>query len=92
LEAGDNQNGNLASQHWHHCRGVIVVQGLIEGFDVAARQSGVGRRLSRGRPATASLAFERGAAAVALDVHFEDGGVMDEAFWENLGKLRSDEI
>jgi len=32
-----------------------------------------------GRPATASLAFERGAAAVALDVHFEDGGVMNEA-------------
>ena len=31
------------------------------------------------RSATASLAFERGAAAVALDVHFEDGGVMNEA-------------
>jgi len=32
-----------------------------------------------GRPATGSLAFERGATSVALDVHFEDGGVMDEA-------------
>jgi hypothetical protein len=31
-----------------------------------------------GRPA-ASLAFERGAAAVALDVHLEDGGVMNQA-------------
>jgi hypothetical protein len=31
-----------------------------------------------GRPA-ASLAFERGAAAVALDVHLEDGGVMNHA-------------
>jgi hypothetical protein len=31
-----------------------------------------------GRPATASLAFEGGATAVALDVHFEDGGVVDE--------------
>ena len=30
-----------------------------------------------GRPA-ASLAFERGAAAVALD-HLEDGGVMNQA-------------
>ena len=68
------------SRHWHHCRGVIVLQGVIEGFDVVARQSGVGRdcRVDR-RPATASLAFERRAAAVALDVHFEDGGVMDEA-------------
>ena len=31
------------------------------------------------RPAAASLAFERGAAAVALNIHFEDGGVVDEA-------------
>jgi hypothetical protein len=31
-----------------------------------------------GRPA-ASLAFERGAGAVALDVHLEDGGVMNQA-------------
>jgi hypothetical protein len=28
---------------------------------------------------SASLAFERGAAAVALDVHLEDGGVMNQA-------------
>ena len=32
-----------------------------------------------GRPAAASLSFQRGAAAVALDVHLEDGGVMNEA-------------
>jgi hypothetical protein len=31
-----------------------------------------------GRPA-ASLAFARAAAAVALDVHLEDGGVMNQA-------------
>jgi hypothetical protein len=32
-----------------------------------------------GRPATASLAFEGRATAVAFDVHLEDGGVMNEA-------------
>jgi hypothetical protein len=32
-----------------------------------------------GQPAAASLAFERGATAVAFDVHLEDGGVMNEA-------------
>ena len=31
------------------------------------------------RPAAAALAFERGAATVAFDVHLKDGGVMDEA-------------
>jgi hypothetical protein len=31
------------------------------------------------RAAAASFAFERGAAAVAFDVHLEDGGVVDEA-------------
>src|SRR6201993_666805 len=52
----------------------------MEGSNVAARQSGVGRdcRVDR-RPATASLAFECGAPAVALDVHFEDRGVMNQA-------------
>jgi hypothetical protein len=34
--------------------------------------------LSRGQRA-AAFAFERGAAAVAFDVHLEDGGVVDEA-------------
>ena len=34
-----------------------------------------------GRPA-APLAFERGAAAVALDVHLEDGGVMNQAVYD----------
>ena len=62
------------------CRDVVVAQGSREIFIVAARRSGV-RCDCRvgGRPATASLAFERGAAAVTLDVHFEDGGVVDEA-------------
>jgi hypothetical protein len=31
------------------------------------------------RPASASLAFKRGATAVAFDVHLENGGVMNEA-------------
>jgi hypothetical protein len=35
--------------------------------------------LSRGSAAGHGLAFERRAAAVALDVHFEDGGVVHEA-------------
>ena len=30
-------------------------------------------------PAGAAFAFEGGAAAIALDVHLEDGGVVDEA-------------
>ena len=30
------------------------------------------------RPAGAAFAFEGGAAAVAFDVHLEDGGVVDE--------------
>src|SRR5258707_9033932 len=37
-----------------------------------------GCRVDR-RPAAASLAFERGATAVALDVHLEDGGMMNQA-------------
>jgi hypothetical protein len=46
---------------------------------------------------TRPLAFERGAAAVALDVHLEDGGVMNQAVddrdrhclvWEDLKILR----
>ena len=59
---------------------MTVAQGVIEGLGVAARQSGVGCDCRvGGRPAAASLAFEGGATAVALDVHFEDGGVVDEA-------------
>src|ERR1700730_14876133 len=76
-EDSDNQDGNPASRHWHDRRGVSVAQGAIEGLIVAARRSGVGRDCRVGRrAATASLAFECGAAAVALDVHLEDGGMM----------------
>ena len=70
---------------WRRGTGMIVATGLSRKarerfFIFAARRSGV-RCDCRvgGRPATASLAFERGAAAVALDIHFEDGGVVDEA-------------
>jgi hypothetical protein len=31
----------------------------------------------RRRPAWTTLAVECGAASIALDIHFEDGGVMD---------------
>ena len=79
-ENSDNQDGNPASRHWHDRRGVSVAQEAIEDLIVAARRSGVGGdcRVDR-RAAAASLAFEGGAAAVAFDVHLEDGGVMDEA-------------
>jgi hypothetical protein len=77
---GDNQDGNPGSQHRHDCRGESVAQGGLRICIVAARRSGIdhGCRVDR-RSAAASLAFERGAAPVALDVHFKDGGVMDEA-------------
>ena len=32
-----------------------------------------------GRPSGAAFAVEGGAASIALDVHFEDGGVVDKA-------------
>ena len=66
----------------------------IKVLNVAARQSGVRRNCRVKRwPATAALAFERGAASIALDVHLEDGGMMNEAVddgdrhclvWEDL--------
>ena len=49
-------------------------------LDVAGRRSGVGCDCRvEGRPATASFAFQGGAATIAFDVHLEDGGVMNEA-------------
>ena len=76
----DDQEENLAPQRRHYYRDVIVVQGAMEGWSVAARQSGVGRDCRVDwRPAAASLAFERGPPAVAFDVHLEDSGVMNEA-------------
>ena len=49
-------------------------------MSVAGRRSGIrcDCRVGR-RPASASLAFEGRATAVAFDVHLEDGGVMNEA-------------
>ena len=71
---------NLGSRHRYHCRGRIGAQEPIEFWRVAARQSGVGRDRRVGwRPAAAALTFERGAPAVAFDVHLEDGGVVNEA-------------
>src|SRR5271165_2854117 len=76
----DNQDGNPGSRHWHDCRGVTVAQGGLRICIVAARRSGIGRgcRVDR-RAAATSLSFERGTAAVAFDVHLEDGGMIDEA-------------
>src|SRR2546429_5165482 len=69
----------------HRGNGMIVVtstvaQGRKWFSNVAARRSGVGCgcRVDR-QPAATALAFERGAPAVALDVHLKDRGVMDEA-------------
>src|ERR1700746_972496 len=79
-ERSDDQDGNLASRHWHDCRDVVVAQGSREVFIVAARRSGVRCDCRVGRwPASASLAFKRRATAIAFDVHLEDGGVMNEA-------------
>src|ERR1700719_3510704 len=76
----DNQDGNPGSRHWHDCRGVTVAQGGLRICIVAARRSGIGRGCRvDGRAAATSLSFERGTAAVAFDVHLEDGGVMNEA-------------
>src|SRR5690348_11212094 len=69
-----------ASRRTHDCRVITVAQGGWWVLIVAARQSGrcLCRRVDR-RPAGAAFAFEGGAAAIALDVHLEDGGVVDEA-------------
>ena len=79
-ENSDNQDGNPGSRCWHDCHSATVAQGGLRICIVAARRSGIGRgcRVDR-RPAAASLAFERDATAVALDVHLEDGGMMNQA-------------
>lgn len=55
----------------------------------AERQLGVGGdcRVHR-RAAGPALAFERGATAVAFDIHLEDGGVVDEAIDDSDGHRR----
>src|SRR5467141_4171504 len=79
----DNQDGNPGSRHWHDCRGVTVAQGGLRICIVAARRSGIGRgcRVDR-RSAAASLAFERGASPVTLDVHLKDGGMVNQAVYD----------
>src|SRR2546430_16575354 len=69
----------------HRGNGMIVVtstvaQGRKWFSNVAARRSGVGCgcRVDR-QPAATALAFERGAPAVALDVHLKDRGVVGGA-------------
>jgi hypothetical protein len=53
---------------------------------VVARHSGVsGDRGVDRRAAATAFAFERSTAAVAFDVHLEDGGVMDEAVDDSHG-------
>src|SRR5215469_15645788 len=70
---------------WHRGIGMIAAAQLSckrreRLLDVAGRRSGVGCDCRvEGRSATASFAFQGGAAAIAFDVHLEDGGVMNEA-------------
>ena len=55
----------------------LIVTGVI--LIVAERQSGAFLDCRvRGRPSGAALAVDGGAAAIAFDVHLEDGGVMNE--------------
>jgi hypothetical protein len=72
-----------ASQRGHDRRVVVVAQEGARRIGgvliVAARQSGGGFECRLGRRSgEAAFAFEGGAAAVALDVHREDGGVVDQ--------------
>jgi hypothetical protein len=84
--SSDNRDENPGSRHWHDRGGVIVAQGGFWALIDAERQSGVGHGgdVDR-RPAGPSLAFERDAAAVAFDIHLEDGGVVDEAIDDSDG-------
>src|SRR6516164_7187431 len=65
----------------------------IRRGNISASGNISGEAMRGGRPATASLAFKRGAATVAFDVHLEDGGMMNQAVddcdrhclvWEDL--------
>jgi hypothetical protein len=49
---------------WINCRGASI----SDGFGCRVRRGSSG----------ATFSFERGAAAITLDIHLEDGGVMDE--------------
>src|SRR5215207_6330275 len=49
---------------WIDCRGASI----SDGFGCRVRRGSSG----------ATFSFERGAAAITLDIHLEDGGVMDE--------------
>ena len=67
-------------RHRHDRRVVIVAQEGARRFDWrgATIRGGLDCRLGR-RSAGAAFAFEGGTAAVAFDVHLEDGGVMNQA-------------
>ena len=69
-----------ASRRTHNRHVVIVAQEDAQVLIVAARQTGAGVDCRLGqRLAEAAFAFEGGTAAIALDIHLEDCGVVDEA-------------
>ena len=85
------------SRHSYDRRVVISRKRARVVLIVAARRSG-GRLDCRAgrRSARSAFAVERGAAAIALDVHLEDRGVMNEAIddgqrhrlvWKDLAPL-----
>ena len=67
------------------CKGEFDCRGASISGDVGG--CGIGRW-----PTRASLSFDGFAAPVAFDIHFEDGGVMDEAVdcGERHGRIRKD--
>src|SRR4051812_45473177 len=68
-----------ASRRTHNRRIVIVAQEDAQVLIVAARQTGAGVDCRLGqRLAEAAFAFEGGTAAIALDIHLEDCGVMNK--------------
>lgn len=81
------------------CRGEVMIAAMIVarksfvGSDCrgASISDSFGCRVRR-RPSWAALAFEGGAPAIALDVHLDDGGVVNETIdsGEGHGGVRKD--
>ena len=77
------------SRRGHDYRSMVVAQERCGVLSVAARHSGVGGDCRADwRSTGASFAFESGTAAIAFDVHLEDGGVVDEAIDDGEGHRR----
>ena len=74
---------------------MIVARKSFVGSDCrgASISDSFGCRVRR-RPSRTTLSFERGAAAIAFDVHLDDGGVVNEAIngGESHGGVRKDSV